>query len=210
MLTTDERDPQTIATKCRIRDEAERLFGHFGYSKTSVSDIAKACSMSTGNIYRFFRNKQAVGISVVENYFDEQAQKMLDARHGTAGSTEAKMLATVGAGILHLVETMAGNPRIFEMAEFICEDPDGEAILDTHRRFKHQVLTELVAEGVEAGEFISDDPVRDGWTLLLVTTAFWMPQALVAWHDETMILDDLQDVLKMSLTGLKQDLVNPL
>ncbi|MEM9370676.1 MAG: hypothetical protein AAGA26_05925, partial [Pseudomonadota bacterium] len=73
-----------------------------------------------------------------------------------------------------------------------------------------QVLTELVAEGVEAGEFISDDPVRDGWTLLLVTTAFWMPQALVAWHDETMILDDLQDVLKMSLTGLKQDLVNPL
>ncbi|MEM7668244.1 MAG: TetR/AcrR family transcriptional regulator [Pseudomonadota bacterium] len=209
MLSTDERNPQAIATKCLIRDQAEKLFGHFGFSKTSVGDIAKACSMSTGNIYRFFRNKQAVGIAVVENYFDLQAQKMLDARHGTQGTAQTKIRATITAGVRHLVDTMDGNPRLFEMSEFICEDPEGAVILDTHRRFKHQVLSELVAEGVAGGELISDDPARDGWTLLLATTAFWMPQALVAWHDEKLILDDLQDVLKMALAGLGDPPLTP-
>lgn len=202
MVTSDEKNHQTIATKCRIRDEAEQLFGHYGFSKTSVGDIAKACAMSTGNIYRFFRNKQAVGIAVVENYFDQQAEKMLAARHAPGQNTEQRLRETITVGVRHLVETMDGNPRIFEMAEFLCEDPEGAVMLDSHRQFLRQILTDLVAEGVAAGDFTSTDPGNDGWTLVLATTAFWMPQALMAWHDQDMILADLQGVLTLTFAGL--------
>ncbi|MGO6907884.1 helix-turn-helix domain-containing protein, partial [Rhizobium ruizarguesonis] len=38
----------------RILDAAERLFRHYGYSKTTVADIARDLGMSPANIYRFF------------------------------------------------------------------------------------------------------------------------------------------------------------
>lgn len=203
MLSDNQTKPQVIATKIEIRAQAEQLFGHYGFAKTSVSDIAGACGMSTGNIYRFFRNKQAIGLAVVENFFDRQNSKMLDARYAARQSAERRLRTAVTAGVTHLVETMAGKPRIFEMAEFLCDDPEGEVLVDNHRQFLCGVFAGLISEGVENGEFTSSDPQADGWTLLLATTAFWMPQALVAWHRREAILGDLDKVLTLILSGLK-------
>ncbi|MEM0942758.1 MAG: TetR/AcrR family transcriptional regulator [Pseudomonadota bacterium] len=190
--------------KRRIRDEAEALFGHYGYAKTAIGDIAKACGMSPGNIYRFYRNKQAIALAVVENYFDEQAEKMRAARDGET-DPEARLKATITAGVVHLVETMDGNPRIFEMAEFVCNDFEGEAMVRRQTAWKTETLGAIVADGIEAGVLRPGDPGAVAWSILLATTGFWMPQALIAWHEEAMILDDLATVLDLVLTGIRAD-----
>src|SRR5690606_40119800 len=41
----------------RILEAGERLFRHYGYSKTTVADIARDLGMSPANIYRFFASK---------------------------------------------------------------------------------------------------------------------------------------------------------
>ncbi len=41
----------------RILDAAERLFRHYGYSKTTVADVARDLGMSPANIYRFFASR---------------------------------------------------------------------------------------------------------------------------------------------------------
>lgn len=203
MLDDNETNPHVVANQIHIRTHAEQLFGYYGFAKTSVSDIAQACDMSTGNIYRFFRNKQAIGLAVVENFMDQQHSKMLSARHVEGQSAERRLRAAITAGVRHLVDTMAGKPRIFEMAEFLCDDPEGEVLVDNHRKFLRDVFARLIEEGIEDGEFTSTDPFADGWTILLATTAFWMPQALVAWHRQEAIMDDLDDVLRLVLSGLK-------
>ncbi|MEM1276365.1 MAG: TetR/AcrR family transcriptional regulator [Pseudomonadota bacterium] len=203
MLNPAETNPQMLETKRLIRDQAEALFGHYGFSKTSVGDIAKACSMSTGNIYRFFRSKQAIGIAVVHNYFENQAHKMLETRTQTPGTADKRLRATITAGVGHLVETMDGNPRIFELAEFVIEDSEGEQLMEAQRQFLRWIVSDLVAEGVREGTFVSEDPDEDGWTILLATTGFWMPQALVAWHDQSLIMEDLQSVLSLMMRGLR-------
>ncbi|MEM7177641.1 MAG: TetR/AcrR family transcriptional regulator [Pseudomonadota bacterium] len=203
MLSSKETNPQIVATQIRIRTKAEQLFGHYGFAKTSVSDIARACDMSTGNIYRFYRNKQAIGLAVVENFLDQQHGKMLDARHAPRKSAETRLRAAITAGVAHLVETMAGKPRIFEMAEFLCDDPEGDVLVDNQRMFLRDAFAGLIAEGIETGEFSACDPTRQGWTLLLATSAFWMPQALVAWHRQDAIMSDLDIVLSLILTGMK-------
>ncbi|MEM8791550.1 MAG: TetR/AcrR family transcriptional regulator [Pseudomonadota bacterium] len=203
MLSPADTNPQISETKRLIREQAETLFGHYGFSKTSVGDIAKACSMSTGNIYRFFRSKQAIGIAVVHNYFEHQAQRMLEARAETVGNAADRLRATITAGVAYLVDTMDGNPRIFELAEFVIEDSEGGQLMEAQRQFLRWIVSDLVAEGAREGIFVSTDPDHDGWTLLLSTTGFWMPQALVAWHDQSMIMDDLREVLSLSLNGLR-------
>src|SRR5690606_36919854 len=44
----------------RILEAAERLFRHYGYSKTTVADIARDLGMSPANVYRFFASKEQI------------------------------------------------------------------------------------------------------------------------------------------------------
>ena len=41
-------------------DQANALFRQFGYSKTTVADIARELKMSPANIYKFFPSKNAI------------------------------------------------------------------------------------------------------------------------------------------------------
>ena len=40
--------------KIQIIEAAEKLFHHFGYSKTSLEDIVKEASLGKGTIYYYF------------------------------------------------------------------------------------------------------------------------------------------------------------
>ena len=40
---------------------AMRRFEQFGYSKTTMAEIAADCDMSAANIYRYFENKLEIG-----------------------------------------------------------------------------------------------------------------------------------------------------
>src|SRR3546814_1627798 len=60
----------------RILDSAERLFKHYGYTKTNVADIARDLGMSPANIYRFFGSKADIHQAL--------AQRMLDAGYRLA------------------------------------------------------------------------------------------------------------------------------
>ena len=46
--------------------EAERLFRVYGYSKTTVADIADAARMSPANVYRFFASKSDINNAICE------------------------------------------------------------------------------------------------------------------------------------------------
>lgn len=45
------------ATSLRILDAASKRFLHYGYQKTTMNEIARDLSMSTGNLYRFYPSK---------------------------------------------------------------------------------------------------------------------------------------------------------
>ena len=50
--TTDKLDPREAI----LRAAADRIL-HYGYNKTTMSEIAADCGMSAGNIYRFYPSK---------------------------------------------------------------------------------------------------------------------------------------------------------
>ena len=203
MYDPDEGIRQVDGTRDMIREKAESLFEHYGYSKTSIGDIAKSCSMSPGNLYRFFRNKQAIGQAVVECFFDLQTERMHRARSDRTLTVENRLRATITSGVAYLVETMNENPRLFEMTDTLCDDPEGEDLLRRHRDSMSELLSDLVLEGVGTGELNVANAPRAGHDLLLCTSAFWMPQALRTWHDRDQILNDLERVLNLVLSALR-------
>src|SRR5690348_18324892 len=55
------RGPLDHDVRTQIVEAAEEYFSHYGYEKTTVSDLAKAIGFSKAYIYKFFGSKQAIG-----------------------------------------------------------------------------------------------------------------------------------------------------
>jgi len=60
----------------QILDAASKRFLHYGYNKTTMSEIAKDCNMSTGNLYRFFPAKLDIAEGFVRVLRTEQMSKL--------------------------------------------------------------------------------------------------------------------------------------
>lgn len=62
--TAGQRGPAEHERREQIIRAADEHFRRYGYSKTTVADLAKAIGVSGAYVYRFFESKQAIGEAV--------------------------------------------------------------------------------------------------------------------------------------------------
>lgn len=60
------------SVKKQIADAAERLFAKVGYRKATVGMIATEAGVATGNIYKYYANKEALFNSIITTAFAEE------------------------------------------------------------------------------------------------------------------------------------------
>jgi len=61
---TSARGPADHDVRDQILAAATEHFSHYGYAKTTVSDLAKSIGFSKAYIYKFFESKQAIGEAI--------------------------------------------------------------------------------------------------------------------------------------------------
>src|SRR3546814_3353221 len=59
-----QRGPSDHTIRDQIIEAAHDHFSHYGYGKTTVSDLAKHIGFSKAYIYKFFDSKQAIGEAI--------------------------------------------------------------------------------------------------------------------------------------------------
>lgn len=181
---------------------AEELFKHYGFSKTTVGDIARACSMSPGNLYRYFRNKQDIGRAVVIGFFEMQQAEMESSLILPGGTAAERLRRLVRCGVAQLVHHMEQDPRILELADFICDDLEGKEALGVHIAWKEAAFAREIRRGMESGDFAGGDPEALGAAVLAATKAYWMPMALAHMGEREEVMRTLDSVLDLLLAGL--------
>lgn len=149
------------ATRGRIRAAARLLFERKGYTKTSVGEIAEACAMSPANLYRHYRNKQAIGQAVIHDFVAEQAAEVQAALDAPAATAEARLRATLTAQIFFTVRHLREAPRLVELADMIFASEDGLSLITRMEQEDHAMKAALVEAGVAAGEFTLDGAFPD-------------------------------------------------
>jgi TetR/AcrR family transcriptional regulator, repressor for uid operon len=65
-MANAETQPAAQDRKNRILDGAERCFVRNGFHKSTMQDVAAECSMSPGNLYRYFPSKDAIVAGLAE------------------------------------------------------------------------------------------------------------------------------------------------
>ena len=194
--------PERDKTREMIISHAVTLFQHYGYSKTNISDIAAECEMSAGNLYRYFRNKQAIGLAVVKEYF-EQEQVCTSAVYADRSiGTEARLRALVTAGVTHTVDHLRKYPKIIELAEMICETEEGQQLIRSHVQQRQAVYSSIIREGMEAGEFRVTNPDTAARAVQMGTKFFNVPFA-IARHGLDQVEEDLALTLDLLCAGLR-------
>ena len=186
-------------TRCQILRHAVDLFSHYGYRKTNIGDIAKACCMSPGNLYRHFRNKQAIGEEAVREYMANEEADMAVIVADRSLDYETRLRKFHHRCVDGLIAELRCNPKMVELAEMIIQGNSG--ILVRHVEWKREQVTALLREGIEAGE-INGDPAELAFTLYDMTKAFLMPTALAQIDFET-VSQRLNNVLDLAIAGMR-------
>ena len=145
-----------------IRDQivaaATEHFRLYGYEKTTVSDLASAIGYSKAYIYKFFDSKQAIGEVICANRLAE-VMGAVDA--AVAGATSPSdrfrrmFRAFIDAGTALFFE----DRKLYDIAATASRDawPSVQA----YERYVRELITKIVREGREAGEFERKTPLDE-------------------------------------------------
>ena len=110
-----------LETRNRILGEADRLFRVYGYSKTTVADIAEACRMSPANVYRFFASKSAINNAICERVIadDETALVGISRLPLPASERLTRMVIELNR---RSMENFIENKKVHEMVTVALEE----------------------------------------------------------------------------------------
>jgi len=161
------RGPADHSVREQIITAANKHFAHYGYAKTTVSDLARQIGFSKAYIYRFFESKQAIGEAICGNCLDGlygQVKQAVDEGQDATDKLRrfAKTVTAVG------VELFFNDRRIHEIAVNASTDkwPATQAYSERLR----MLIEDIVRQGRENGEFERKTPLDE--TCRSITYAF--------------------------------------
>lgn len=173
MIQSLAQSPEASDTATRILDAAEAQFRHYGYSKTTVADVAKDLGMSPANIYRFFASKSELLEGVCARML-QQSLQLAEAAADLPLSAEERLRRYSMDHFEFTVATMLDERKVHEMVVVAIEQSWG--VIDKHIDEIQAILTRIIAEGMEAGEFAKGDPAHVARCFGAATSPLHHPQ----------------------------------
>jgi len=152
------RGPAEHSVRDQIVEAANECFARYGYGKTTVADLAREIGFSKAYIYRFFESKQAIGEAICSSRLDQiidQAKLAIEAGDSATDRFRRmfKALTTLS------VELFFDDRKIYDIAAHAASEQWGSA--RAYRQTLMTMLTALVREGREAGEFERKTPIDE-------------------------------------------------
>lgn len=196
-LTGDAHLPLDDTARA-ILDAASQRFLHYGYGKTTMSEIAGDCNMSTGNVYRYFPSKLDIAEAFVRRLRSEQIRRLREAV-STPGLPIQEKLRTFFRTKLKLVyERFHRRPKAYEMSQEILKERP--AFADEWEAAESQVLVEILEAGEMTGELAVCNRAR---TARILQDAFFRFTSSAVFYedDQDKLAGELDELMDIILDG---------
>ncbi|MCI4643869.1 MAG: TetR/AcrR family transcriptional regulator [Hyphomonadaceae bacterium] len=166
---TDKTD-----TRERILEAAVARIMHYGYAKTTMSEIARDCDMSAGNIYRFFASKLDIAEAMARRFNSEIYQEYARiARQDLPASERLHVFFTYG--MEQTFEKLDSDDKLLEVAEVLSES---RPLMMNEELAQERIhLVRILEDGVIRGEFAPmADTIFVAEMIQVATMKFRYPQ----------------------------------
>ena len=156
---TQRKQREYEARREEILRAAERLFSKNGFFKTGMAEIAEAAQFAMGTVYRFFKSKEDIYITLVEDKVDELLHLLENAAKEHASASE-KLRAVIRVK-LAFADQNRDFFRIYVSEwsgfEWTIKSAFGEGVW---KRYLAQIdlVANLIKEGMKQGEFRKVNP----------------------------------------------------
>lgn len=173
------RGPADHEVREQIVVAAEEHFRRYGFEKTTVSDLAKAIGFSKAYIYKFFDSKQAIGEAICSQTLRALVAAVEEAVAGATTSTEKfrRMFKSLTSTAVTLFFT---DRKLYDLAASSAGEgwPSARAYAE---RIK-QILTDIIREGRENGEFERKTPLDETVNAIFLVMLPYVNPLLLQHH----------------------------
>jgi AcrR family transcriptional regulator len=186
-------------TRALILDAAGKRFRHYGYQKTTMSEIARDLSMSTGNLYRFYPSK--LDIAEAHAHFHEDAEDaMMEEIVARREPAPVRLRAFSRTVLEETFKVINESQRVFELAQAISRERPAYA---NRRLAQERVFLEAIfRDGIEEGLFAAVEDVEVVAEMYqCATMKFRYPQLYNCFNLE-MLRRELEGTLDLLMTGI--------
>jgi len=185
-------------TRELILEAAGKRFTHYGYSKTTIAEIAADCEMSVGNVYRFFTNKEAIALAGAEQKMEEKAsacEAVVDI-HDAA----VTQLASYCHQRLAMTHGMACNsPHLNELVGLITERH--QEVVQLYDGRVQAAIESILERGIASGEMRDMDVAQSAAAIRVATFKYCIPTYM---HQPIEVLQaELDGLISLIYQGLK-------
>ena len=143
---TDKADPRETILKAA----AERIL-HYGYNKTTMSEIAADCGMSAGNIYRFYPSKIDIAEAMTRTFSAESHVQYNNIIRDAGRSPTRKLHDFFTYRLERNFRIFEMNPKLMELVEIMGrERPEYVA---EERAQERKQIEKILEEGQKSGDF---------------------------------------------------------
>lgn len=193
--TTDKADPREAI----LAAASERIL-HYGYNKTTMSEIAADCGMSAGNIYRFYPSKIDIAEAMTREFGKSSRAIYEDIIRDAARSATKKLYDFFVARLERTFRIFEQNPKLMELADIMARERP-EYLAEEHAQERMQI-ERILDEGQKSGDFAL--PADLTITADLVQCAMMKFRIPQLWTTEQLdsLRPELEGVLNLIFTGL--------
>ncbi|MBL1234958.1 MAG: TetR/AcrR family transcriptional regulator [Rhodobiaceae bacterium] len=187
-------------TREQIIEAGRARFAHYGYAKTTMAELARDCDMSPGNLYRFFAGKLEIAEEICHRASLRTADELASILGGTARSATERLHDFLFMDLRATYHALEKDEKIVEMAQIVtAQRPEfhNEGLLR-----EREVLSKILAMGVQAGEFLVADPDMTAEMIQAATMKFSYPQLFTRLSLEK-LERELQGVYEIISRGIK-------
>ena len=157
-VAAGQRGPADHAIRSQIIAAAGEHFKHYGFQKTTVSDLAKAIGFSKAYIYKFFDSKQAIGEAICAECLEKIALAATEASAGGRTATE-RFRKFFRATVDTSAKLFFHERRLFDIAALSIEEKWPTSTL--HNEKMIALLTSILVAGRQWGEFERKTPLDE-------------------------------------------------
>ena len=178
---------------------AMQRFEQFGYSKTTMAEIAADCDMSAANIYRYFENKLEIGAQLARRCLAQECSALAEVIAAPT-SASARLEGFLLGNLRFTYQRWSYQPRINELVEAIARERTD--VVQEHLRVKQELVVKLIEDGNGNGEFSVTDPKQTAEAILVASTVFGVP-LFMHMHPYDKFESMARNVADLILRGLK-------
>lgn len=179
------------ATRQRLMDAAEEIFGTKGFYQTSVTDITLKAGVAQGTFYLYFPSKNAIFTALVEHLSHVLRKETELAAQGAKDRLEAERLGI--EAFYKFVDKHRNLYRIIRQAEFV-----DEGLFRWYYSRMASGYAKRLAQAMERGEIRKSDPELLAWCLMGLSDYTGMRYVL--WEESNAA--HTRDVVEFITSGL--------